>query len=210
MQKSSNFGSFFKSDVFSCAFSTLPFSIFSPLLFALNSSLTARSGRHTTFACTLFLCRKCLKFPSTLQSMRFDSSGCPNFHAYRFVENAPFGFWILACMVFHATVQPMGVDSSGAPNFGTYPSLETILWGFCNTILNPCSQKLLFFLPSIRKLSWALAGNFLTWQLQGQISKFWPAARKDYFSIWDSFANSLFLGLATFGQDFKVRTSSLK
>ena len=56
-------------------FSTLPFSIFSPLPFALNYSLTARSGRNRTFASTLFLCRKCLKFPSTLQSMRFDSSG---------------------------------------------------------------------------------------------------------------------------------------
>ena len=79
-----------------------------------------------------------------------------------------------------------------------------------NTTLNPCSQKLLFLLPSIRKLSWALAGNFLAWQFQGQISKFWPAARNDYFSIWDSFANPSFLGLATFGQDFKVWTSSLK
>ena len=76
-------------------FSTLPFSIFSPLPFALNYSLTARSGRHTTFASTLFLCRKCLKFPSTLQSMRFDSSGNPNFRAYRFVEMPPLasGFW---------------------------------------------------------------------------------------------------------------------
>ena len=108
--------------------------------------------------------------------MRFDSSGGANFRAYRFVENAPFGFWILARMEFHATVQPMGVDSSGVWKFGTYPSLETILVGFCNTTLNPCSQKLLFFLPSIRKLIWALAGNFLAWQLQGQISRFGPAA----------------------------------
>ena len=149
-------------------FSTLPFSIFSPLPFTLNYSLTARSGRHTTFASTLFLCRKCLKFPSTLQSMRFDSSGGANFRAYRFVENAPFGFWILACMEFHATVQPMGVDSSGASNFGTYLSLETILVGFLQLPSTPCNQKLLFFLPSKRKLSWALAGNFLAWQLQGQ------------------------------------------
>ena len=89
--------------------------------------------------------------------------------------------------------------------------LKQSLWGSCNTTLNPCSrQKLLFFLPSIRKLSWAPAGNFLAWQLRGQISKFWPAARNDYVSIWDSFANPSFLGLATFGQDFKVRTSSLK
>ena len=56
--------------------------------------------------------------------MRFDSSGGPNFRAYRFVENAPFGFWILACVEFHATVQPMGVDSSGAPNFRAYPFVE--------------------------------------------------------------------------------------
>ena len=191
--------------------STSSFSTFSPLPLDLNYSLTARSGRHTTFASTLFLCRKCLKFPSTVQPIGVDSSGDANFCAYRFVENAPFGFWILACMEFHATVQPMGVDSSGAPKtFVPTLLLKRHFLGFCNTTLNPCSQKLLFFLPSIRKLSWALAGNFLAWQLQGQISKFWPAARNDYFSIWDSFANPSFLGLATFGQDFKVRTSSLK
>ena len=129
---------------FPVLFSTLPSSIFSPLPFVLNYSWTARSGRHTTFASTLFLCRKCLKFPSTLQSMRFDSSGYPNFRAYRFVENAPFGFWILARMEFHATAQPMGVDSSGAPNFGTYPSLETILVGFLQHYPQPLQPEITF------------------------------------------------------------------
>ena len=76
--------------------------------------------------------------------MRFDSSGCPNFRAYRFVENAPFGFWILAYMEFHATVQPMGVDSSGAPNFGTYPSLETILVGFLQHYPQPLQPEITF------------------------------------------------------------------
>ena len=135
---------FSKATCFPVLFSTLPFSIFSPLPFTLNYSLTARSGRHTTFASTLFLCRKCLKFPSTLQSMRFDSSGDPNFRAYRFVENAPFGFCILACMEFHATVQPMGVDSSGASIFGTYPSLETILAGFLQHYLQPLQPEITF------------------------------------------------------------------
>ena len=123
-------------------FSTLPFSIFSPLPFALNYSLTARSGRHKTFASTLFLCRKCLKFPSTLQSMRFDSSGNPNFRAYRFVENAPFGFWIFACMKLHSTVQPMGFDSSGGANFCAYPFLETDPFGASgDTALTPAARN---------------------------------------------------------------------
>ena len=76
--------------------------------------------------------------------MRFDSSGGANFRAYRFVENAPFGFWILACMEFHATVQPMGVDSSGAPNFGTYPSLETILLGILQHYPQPLQPEITF------------------------------------------------------------------
>ena len=66
--------------------------------------------------------------------MGVDSSGCANFLAYRFVENAPFGFWISARMEFHATVQPMEVDSSGAPTFSTYPYLETILLGVSATL----------------------------------------------------------------------------
>ena len=49
--------------------------------------------------------------------------------------------------------------------------------GLCNTTLNPCSQKLLFLLPSILKLSWALEGNFRAWQLKGQIARFGPSAR---------------------------------
>ena len=73
--------------------------------------------------------------------MRFDSSGGPNFCAYRFVENAPFGFWILARMEFHATVQPMGVDSSGAPNFCTYPYLETVLLGVSATLPSPPAAR---------------------------------------------------------------------
>ena len=76
--------------------------------------------------------------------MGVDPSGCANFRAYRFVENAPFGFWILACMEFHATVQPMGVDSSGASNFGTYPSLETILVGFLQHYLQPLQPEITF------------------------------------------------------------------
>ena len=83
--------------------------------------------------------------------MRFDSSGCPNFRAYRFVENAPFGFWISACMefhAFHATVQPMEVDSSGAPNFGTYPYLETILLGVSATLPStPAARNYFSFYP---------------------------------------------------------------
>ena len=148
MQESFNFALFSKATCFPVLFSTLPFSTFSPLPFALNYSLTARSGRHTTFASTLVLCRKCLKFPSTLQSMQFDSSGDANFHACRFVENAPFGFWIWACMEFHATVQPMGVDSSGAPNFGIYPSLETIFEGFLQTLSStPAARNYFSFYP---------------------------------------------------------------
>ena len=85
-----------------------------------------------------------MKFPSTLQSMRFDSSGGPNFRAYRFVENAPFGFWILARMEFHATVQPMRVDSSGAPNFCTYPSLETTLLGSLQHYPQPLQPEITF------------------------------------------------------------------
>ena len=76
--------------------------------------------------------------------MRFDSSGGPNFRAYRFVENAPFGFWILARMEFHATVQPMGVDSSGAPNFCTYPSLETTLLGSLQHYPQPLQPEITF------------------------------------------------------------------
>ena len=80
--------------------------------------------------------------------MGVDSSGCANFRAYRFVENAPFGFWISACMEFHATVQPMGVDSSGAPNFGTYPSLETIFVGFLQTLpATPAARNYFSFYP---------------------------------------------------------------
>ena len=80
--------------------------------------------------------------------MGVDSSGCANFRAYRFVENAPFGFWILARMEFHATVQPMGVDSSGAPNFGTYPSLETIFVGFLQTLPStPAARNYFSFYP---------------------------------------------------------------
>ena len=102
MQKSSNFEALFKNDVCSCAFSPLPFSTFSPLPFHLNYSLTARSGCHRTFVSTLFLCKKCLKFSSTLQPMGVDSSGGPNFRAYRFVENNPFlasgfGLHVIRC-----------------------------------------------------------------------------------------------------------------
>ena len=85
------FWSFFpKRTCFPVLFSTLLFSIFSPLPFALNYSLTARAGRHRTFASTLFLCKRCLKFPSTLQPMRFDSSEGPNFRAYRLAESVTF------------------------------------------------------------------------------------------------------------------------
>ena len=163
-------------------FSNLPFSIFSPLPFTLNYSLTARSGRHTTFASTLFLCRKCLKFPSTLQSMRFDSSGGANFRAYRFVEMPPLasGFWRAWNSMLPFSL--WGLTPQGLQTLVPTLLLKRSLRGFCNTTLNPCSQKLLFFLSSIRKLSWALAGNFMAWQLQGQISKFWPAAWKWLFS----------------------------
>ena len=73
--------------------------------------------------------------------MRFDSSGAANFRAYRFVESAPFGFWISTRMEFHATVQPMEVDSSGAPDFCTYPSLETVLLGVSATLPSPPAAR---------------------------------------------------------------------
>ena len=63
-----------------------------------------------------------------------------------------------------------GLTPQGLQTLVTTLLLKQSLWGSCNTTFNPCNQKLLFFLPSIRKLSWALAGNFLAWQLQGQIS----------------------------------------
>ena len=80
--------------------------------------------------------------------MGVDSSGYANFRAYRFVENAPFGFWISARMEFHATVQPVEVDSSGAPNFCTYPSLETILLGVSATLPStPAARNRFSFYP---------------------------------------------------------------
>ena len=89
-----------------------------------------------------------MEFHATVQPMGFDSSGCANFRAYRFVENTPFGFWILACMEFHATVQSMEVDSSGAPNFCTYPYLETILLGVSATLPStPAARNYFSFYP---------------------------------------------------------------
>ena len=85
-----------------------------------------------------------MKLHSTVQPMGFDSSGGANFRAYRFVENTPFGFWILACMEFHATVQPMGVDSSEAPNFCAYPYLETILLRFLQHYPQPLQPEITF------------------------------------------------------------------
>ena len=80
--------------------------------------------------------------------MGVDSSGCANFRAYRFVENAPFGFWISTRMEFHATVQPMGVDSSGAPNFCTYPYLETVPLGGSATLPStPAARNYFSFYP---------------------------------------------------------------
>lgn len=78
--------------------------------------------------------------------MGVDSSMHANFCAYRFVENTPFGFWILACMEFHATVQHMGVHSPGAPNFGTYPSLETILVRFLQHYPQPLQPEITFLI----------------------------------------------------------------
>ena len=74
------------------------------------------------------------------------------------------------------------------------------LTGQSNTTLNikattKSVEKLFYPVSSTRKLSWALEGNFLAWRLQGQISRFGPAARNDYFRLWDSFTNPSLPGL---------------
>ena len=162
-------------------FSTLPFSIFSPLPFHLNYSLTAGSGRHKTFASTLFLCKTCLKFPSTVQPMGLDSSMNPNFCARskrdlnRKVEakikNDP--FWASGDTTLIPAIKNC---------FSFYPPNENCPFGSSGGHCPyPCSQKLLFPLPSMIKQSWALEGNFRALQLKTQIARFGPAARNDYF-----------------------------
>ena len=123
-------------------------------------------------------------FTSTLQSKsRFDckvqASIC--FRLYRFslhttsevsLYRSAYRVWLPgACKLLH-------LPFSWKRSFRCF-------WGHCP---HPCSQKLIFVLPSTLQLSWALA-NFRACRLHNQISRFWPAARIDYFPNWDPFTN---------------------
>ena len=80
-------------------------------------------------------------------------------------------------------IDPFGASGDTAPTpaarnyFPFYPPSENL--GLLGTLPSPLQLETPFPLPSMKKQSWALEGNFRAWQLKGQIARFGPAARND-------------------------------
>ena len=133
MQKSSNFDTFFKTDVFSCAF--LHPAFFHIFAFTLRSK-------------SCFDCK--VEAPRNFHPYRFSLNGNPEVSLYR----SAYGVWLPGeCKLLHQVktwFRSKGIGEKRKRSFRGF-------WGHCP---HPCSQKLLFLLPSKWKLSfWIFWGT---------------------------------------------------
>ena len=96
----------------------------------------------------------------------------------------PHGVQIFAPTLFLKTILSVLLGTLPPPlqPETTFPStlqMKTVLLGLLGTLPSPLQLETPFPLPSMKKQSWALEGNFRPWQLKGQIARFGPAARNE-------------------------------
>ena len=115
------------------------------------------------------------------------------------LKTPSFGFWIYLAWNFMLPFSLRVLTPQGVRTFTPTLFLKTVLSALLGTLPSPLQPETDFCSTFHTTTELALEANFRARRLHNQISRFWPAARNDYFPNWDPFTNPSFPGLAASG-----------